>query len=166
MRRSPKTGIILNDEMDDFSNPGHKNAYGIPASPANYIRPGKRPLSSMTPTIITDENQNVRVILGAAGGSKITLSLVNVLLQHLYFNKTLAEAVNARRIYHLLAPMTIQYERGFNETILNGLSALGHGLEENPPEFGFTAITAITRDSKGGVEAVYDPRRGGSVILL
>lgn len=67
MRRSTSTGIILNDEMDDFSTPGQTNAYGLAASPANFINPGKRPLSSMTPTIITDKEGNVRLSLGAAG---------------------------------------------------------------------------------------------------
>lgn len=67
MRRSVSTGIILNDEMDDFSTPGLTNAYGLAASPANFIKPGKRPLSSMTPTVITDKNGNVRLSLGAAG---------------------------------------------------------------------------------------------------
>lgn len=67
MRRSPSTGIILNDELDDFSIPNHKNSYGIPPSPANYISPGKRPLSSMTPAVITSPDGDVCLVLGAAG---------------------------------------------------------------------------------------------------
>lgn len=61
--------------MDDFSVPGTQNAYGIPPSPSNFIRPQKMPLSSMCPTIMLDENQNVELVLGAAGGSKITSSV-------------------------------------------------------------------------------------------
>lgn len=64
--------------MDDFSIPGKKNAYGIPPSPANFIRPRKMPLSSMCPTILLDRDQNVELILGAAGGSKITSSIAYV----------------------------------------------------------------------------------------
>lgn len=64
--------------MDDFSVPGQTNAYGIPPSPANFIQPKKMPLSSMCPTILLDENQNVEVVLGAAGGSKITSSIAYV----------------------------------------------------------------------------------------
>lgn len=69
--RSESTGIILNNEMDDFSSPELTNSYGIPPSPANYIRPGKCPMSSMCPSIILDKNDNIILIIGAAGGSKI-----------------------------------------------------------------------------------------------
>lgn len=64
--------------MDDFAVPGTTNAYGIPPSPANFIRPKKMPLSSMCPSILLDENQNVEIALGAAGGSKITSSVAYV----------------------------------------------------------------------------------------
>ncbi|XP_063707824.1 scoloptoxin SSD14-like [Culicoides brevitarsis] len=165
MRRSQSTGIILNDEMDDFSTPGQVNAYGLAASPANFIKPGKRPLSSMTPTIITDRDGNVRLSMGAAGGAKITLSLVNFIIYHLYFNESVNEAIDHRRIYHLLSPPNVQYERGFDKNVLDELVRRGHNLQENPPEFGFTAITVISK--KGSqCEAVFDPRRGGSSKCL
>lgn len=76
--RSPSTGIILNDSMDDFSVPGRTNAYGLPASPANFIRPQKMPLSSMSPSILIDGKGDAELIVGAAGGSKITSSIAYV----------------------------------------------------------------------------------------
>lgn len=75
---SPSTGILLNNEMDDFSTPGVINYYGIPSSPANFIEPGKRPMSSMCPTIFTDRNGDFVLGVGAAGGSKITLATAYV----------------------------------------------------------------------------------------
>lgn len=68
----------MNDEMDDFGTPGKSNSYGVPPSPANYIKPGKRPLSSMCPVIILDENGDVRLLIGGAGGIKITSSVAYV----------------------------------------------------------------------------------------
>lgn len=71
---SPSTGMILNNEMNDFSTPGVPNHYKIPPSPSNFIAPGKRPLSSMCPTVFTDEKGEFVLAAGAAGGSKITLA--------------------------------------------------------------------------------------------
>ena len=68
---SSSTHIILNDEMDDFSTPNTTNSYGIAASEVNFITPLKRPQSSMTPIIVTDKNNNVRLVLGASGGPRI-----------------------------------------------------------------------------------------------
>lgn len=76
----------MNDGMDDFAVPGTTNAYGIPPSPANFIRPKKMPLSSMCPSILLDENQNVEIALGAAGGSKITSSVAYVRYFILFFS--------------------------------------------------------------------------------
>ena len=72
--RGSRTGILFNDEMDDFSTPGSVNAFGVPASPANYIEPGKMMMSSMSPLIVTDSSGDVVLVSGASGGTKIITS--------------------------------------------------------------------------------------------
>uniref|UniRef100_A0A182RIR1 Gamma-glutamyltransferase n=1 Tax=Anopheles funestus TaxID=62324 RepID=A0A182RIR1_ANOFN len=165
--RSQSTGIILNDEMDDFSTPRTVNTYGLPASPANFIAPGKIPLSSMTPSIVTDRSGSVRMVLGGAGGSRITSATAVMIYRHLVFGDDLDTIMNEKRLHHQLAPMWVDYEAGFPQSILDGLSAKGHQVKEKTPDAGFAAATGIVQDSKEHtVRAAFDPRRGGSVEIV
>lgn len=98
--RSPSTGIIFNDGMDDFSTPGVRNHFGLAPSPANFIKPKKIPLSSMAPAIVLDKNDDVHLAIGAAGGSKITSSVVYVSSSQLY-HTYIGTILNAILIGHL-----------------------------------------------------------------
>uniref|UniRef100_A0A7M5EBM8 Gamma-glutamyltransferase n=1 Tax=Anopheles funestus TaxID=62324 RepID=A0A7M5EBM8_ANOFN len=166
MVRSTSTGIVLNDEMDDFATPGLINSYGLPASPANFIVPGKRPLSSMTPTIITDETGDVRIVAGSAGGSRITTATMQLIVRHMMFGETLDTIINTPRMHHQLAPMSIEYEKGFDPVVIAGLQARGHVCIEAASDGGFAALTAIVRHADNLIEATYDPRRSGSISIL
>lgn len=148
--------------MDDFSTPGTINEFGVPASPANYIVPRKRPLSSMCPTIILDGDRNPVMVIGAAGGTRIPTAVAQNILQVLYTNRTLAEAMNRRvRIHHQLAPMQVEYEAEVKQDVLDELKRLGHKINQS----GGGTLTAILK--KGNqIYAAFDPRSGGSVAFL
>lgn len=163
MRRS-KTGIILNDEMDDFSIPGEINAYGIPASPANYIVPGKQPMSSMTPSIIVGKD-GVRMIIGSAGGSRITTAVIHAIIQNMFFDQTIRDAFSSKRLHHQLLPNKILYEPGFDDNIVNELIEKKHSMELVTSTVGFGALVGITKQN-GNIDAAVDPRRGGSVVVF
>lgn len=98
--------------MNDFGVPSIKNHFGLSASPNNYIQPFKRSLSSMSPIIITDKNSNVKLVIGASGGTKIITGIASAIIRTLWFEQNIKEVVDAARIHHQLEPMTIEYEYG------------------------------------------------------
>ncbi|CAG2167074.1 unnamed protein product [Oppiella nova] len=150
---SKRTGIILNDELFDFKK------YKYPANETNLINPGKRPLSSMCPTIVTDSKGRVRLVIGGAGGTKITTGVAFVMLRHLWFEEDIKKAIDAHRLHHQFSPDHIVYEKEFSEQILNGLSKLGHKLSELKGRG--SVIMAISADHK--LSANSDYRKGGDV---
>jgi gamma-glutamyltranspeptidase/glutathione hydrolase/leukotriene-C4 hydrolase len=113
-----QTGIIYNNEMDDFSIGDKKNYHGSSSSPLNKISPGKRPLSSQSPLIIIDNKQNIIQVLGASGGNKIITSLAQVSLINLLFNQNIKQSIDYPRIHHQLSPNTIIYEQTFNQVLV------------------------------------------------
>merc|ERR1712130_74934 len=154
-----RTGIIFNNEMDDFSTPGLINAYGVPPSPANFIEPGKRPLSSMTPVIVVDkETGKVKMMVGASGGTKITTASATVAIRALLFDEPLNKAVQAARIHHQLIPEMIQSEVRFNGDVLADLTKRGHKFEITNSK---AIVQAIVRNGDGWLTAVSDYRKGG-----
>jgi gamma-glutamyltranspeptidase/glutathione hydrolase len=154
--------IVLNDTMDDFTaQPGVANAYGLVGSEANAIAPLKRPLSSMSPTIVLD-GESVRLVLGASGGPRIISATLQVLLDVLTFAMNAEQAVAAPRIHHQWMPDVLLVEDGVPETTRAALARRGH--EIRPLEHG-AAVQAVevTRDSEGGrlLRAASDARKGG-----
>ncbi|MGV3767892.1 MAG: gamma-glutamyltransferase [Chitinophagaceae bacterium] len=119
-------GFLLNNEMDDFSiKPGVPNMYGAVGAQANAIAPGKRMLSSMTPTIVLKHNKPF-IVTGTPGGTTITTSVFQTLLNLLEFDLSPEEAVNAPKFHHQWLPDEIQIEPGFPDSILNKLKEMGH----------------------------------------
>jgi len=153
------TGILLNNEMDDFSaKPGEPNAYGLVGSAANAVAAGKRPLSSMTPTII-DSPQHT-AILGTPGGSRIITMVFLGVLEHLQ-GKPVSDWVSRPRFHHQYLPDRIEYEpNSFDELELEQLAARGHELKNTHRRYG--NMQAILLNKKTGeITAASDPRGEG-----
>ncbi|MCK9468893.1 MAG: gamma-glutamyltransferase [Porticoccaceae bacterium] len=119
-------GFLLNNEMDDFSSkPGAPNAFGLLGDEANAIEPGKRPLSSMTPTLVLRDGVPV-LVTGGPGGSRIITSVLQVILNHVDFGMNVAEATAAPRIHHQWFPDAVDVEPGISPDTINLLRAKGH----------------------------------------
>lgn len=157
---TPNTGILLNDEMDDFAAaPGVPNAYGLVGGDANAIAPRKTPLSSMTPTIIT-ENNRVRMAVGAPGGSTIITTVLQTILNVLEYQMDAGSAIAAPRIHHQWLPDELRVEPfGLDYATVAELRRRGHQIEERSPWGNANAIV-VTPDNI--LEGAADPRGEGS----
>ncbi len=126
----PGTGILMNNEMDDFSSkPGSPNAYGLIHGKANAIEPKKRPLSAMTPTIVVKDGK-LFMVLGSPGGPTIINTVLQTLLNVIDFGMSVQEAVDAPRIHHQWMPDRLVLERvGFSEDVVQALKSKGHAVE-------------------------------------
>lgn len=156
-------GFLLNNEMDDFSaKPGSANGYGLIGGTANAIQPKKRPLSSMTPTILFDSNNNPILATGTPGGSTIITIVMQMILNTIEFNMGIAEATAASRIHHQWLPDTVSYESGISIDSLNTLSAMGHNISPKNRVLGSTQSIA---KKSSYLEGSADSRRQGAAAV-
>jgi gamma-glutamyltranspeptidase/glutathione hydrolase len=159
---APGTGVLLNNEMDDFATrPGQPNAFGLVAvAGANGVGPGKRPLSSMAPVIVLEQGK-LRFVAGSNGGPRIITSTLLTLLHHLEFGMDVAEAVAAPRFHHQWLPDELLLEAGNPGDVAEALRARGHSVRVVDDLGG--GVEAIAFDPASGVlSAAPDPRRDGA----
>ncbi len=155
----PGTGVVLNNEMDDFSiQPGVPNAFGLIGAEHNAIAPGKRPLSSMSPTIVLDEKQQPILSIGAAGGPKIITQVLLGVIRTLDYGQPLESAVGDPRFHHQWRPNQLGIEAGASREWSTELTARGHQIRTLPSA---GVCQAIARMSDGRLVGVSDPRIPG-----
>jgi len=155
------TGMLINNTMDDFAaSPGEPNAYGLLGSEANAIAPNKRPLSSMSPTIVF-KNGKPFIITGSPGGSKIITTTLQVILNVIDHKMNIQEAVNAVRIHHQWQPDKLRYEKGMNLDTFRLLKGMGHQLVKAKRAMG-AASSILIQD--GVYYGAGDPRRFGVAL--
>lgn len=158
----PGTGVVLNNELDDFSiAPGVRNAFGLVGSEANLIAPGKRPLSSMSPTIVMRDGQPV-MTCGAAGGPKIITSVLQILVRVLDLGESIGDAVAAPRTHHQWSPDVLVCEKKVSHGVADALQAKGHRLER----ISTAAVAQGLQISDRGITAASDPRVESSAIAI
>ncbi len=154
----PGTGVMLNNEMDDFSaQPGKPNAFGLVGAENNAVGPGKRPLSSMSPTIVLKNGKPVMTV-GAAGGPKIITQALLAIVRRQDFGESLADAVGSPRIHHQWRADVLTVEEKMPEEIVKKLAAMGHTIDL----IDTAGVTqAIEIDGEGQLVGVHDPRVPG-----
>jgi len=164
------TGFLLNDEMDDFTTrPQTSNLFGLVQGPANAIVPGKRPLSSMAPTIVLKDGR-LRMVVGSPGGSRIITTVLETVLNMLDHDMTAQEAVDAPRLHLQWLPDVLYAERfALSPDTRAALTRMGHRIEEQAP-WGAAELIAVnselaSRTASLGPDSLGDHRNAGDVLL-
>jgi gamma-glutamyltranspeptidase / glutathione hydrolase len=155
------TGVLLNNELDDFTAaPGASNAFGLVGFEANLPGPGKRPLSSMSPTIVLKDGKPV-LVTGTPGGSRIISAVLQIVVDVLDYKMDVAAAVAVPRVHHQWMPDEVRVERGFSDEVLAELRAKGHKVIE---PLGQTSANSIAVTPNGLLGAP-DPRTRGAAAV-
>jgi len=159
----PGTGVLLNDEMDDFAaKPGVPNVYGLVGAQANAIEPGKRMLSSMSPTFV--ETKDRIAIMGTPGGSRIITMVLQGILGVLD-GRSARDIVQAPRFHHQYLPDIVQFEPGaLSQQEQKGLARMGHALKELDERYGNMQVVIFDRKS-GALDVASDPRGEGRAAV-
>jgi gamma-glutamyltranspeptidase/glutathione hydrolase len=156
------TGIVLNDEMDDFAAaPGAHNAFDLVHSTANAIAPNKRPLSSMAPTIVLGPEGPI-LVTGSAGGPRIISSVLQVILGVLDFGLDPSAAVGLPRVHHQWEPDVLKLEHEIPNDVCGALRARGHAIERYEAVGRAHAIVVRREGGRRWLEAASDPRSEGT----
>lgn len=159
---SPGTGILLNNEMDDFSaKPGSPNGYGLVGGEANAIAPGKRPLSSMTPTLVFRHGEPV-LLTGSPGGSRIITTVLQVIVNVIDHDMAILDAVAAPRFHHQWLPDRLFLEPGFSPDTIELLESMGHDVAQRGWTMGSAQSIEIDGEYQRGAA---DPRRPDALAL-
>ncbi|EFC48045.1 gamma-glutamyl transpeptidase [Naegleria gruberi] len=157
-----RTGIIFNDQMDDFSLPNTTNYFGLAPSPSNYIAAGKRPLSSMSPMIIHKNNQ-IYLTIGASGGSRIISSVFQTIWNHIVGGLDIAKAIQFPRIHHQWSPDSLAIEQGIPDDLVSFLKNYVNGGSisrvQGNPEFSVGIVQGIVKKGANEIEAASDIRK-------
>ncbi|RVD85501.1 uncharacterized protein DFL_003822 [Arthrobotrys flagrans] len=156
----PETGVIMNNEMNDFSIPGSSNAFGFIPSPSNFIRPFKRPLSSITATIAETADGKLDFVVGAAGGSRIISSTIQNIINMVDFDRSVSEALRTPRLHDQLTPNTCVLEYSFDNSTAAYLRSLGHDISYVPEAQ--SSAQGLRLSSNGTFSAAGEPRQKNS----